>query len=1010
MRIRKLFVEVTTKWVGEAKLKAVKVAGDAAAATLRQLSDVADGVAGRSERAAKALADVARAARSVGTSLSGGSGGSTRRSNPEAAAARTAEQGRRNEEVRQRRVAREEERQQREANRRTRTRPAGGGSQRPAADPLDSIVKASAAQGGLEVGSIAITSATKALGPLASASDKAKARISDLTAQVERNRKEMAALKAQAIQTGDADGTLAKRMQGLSVATLDATTKLSGARRELRGIDGGLLGAIKSASVFSGGMAGLVSVAGSFVAQGLERVISGIAAGFASAVTQAMDFQTAFVGVAKVARGLDATPVGLAKIDAGIKATSRSLGVMPDQVADLAAQLTAAFSDVKENDVAVDVAALTSDVTKIGGAWKVSGKQAGEFFAETSRGLGTTTTETKSLFGSINELGNKIGIDSAKIAEGLQKSAGVIKAAHLSGETGAALNATLIAAGASAEVAATGVRTFVTRLSAGETEGQVKAFAALGLSMEKVRKELTSGDVGKAEAQIRAVVKAIGGLDNDKQLETLTELFGTESLGSIGAAATAAKKLGESFDIAGDKAAAAVSVQKEFDVVTSTSAAGVDKLKANIAVLAIEVGNALLPHIDKITKFLTSEAGQEWGRQAVEKVSTAIGNFAEKLGKVWDIGTKVSTVFDKLSAVFGFLQGGIIGTSGALDIFNESLDGAFKLAQGLGDAFAALGEGRVKDAIIGLGKALLDGILEPLRILVRQVINLADAIPGVNIVPDALREFAGMGAKKIDGQDDIKEDAGGMRQGPTIPDMPAPAPSTGAGAGAVSGGVNSRERFDELAAKVRAGTGLRESERKELKSLTKELDEVRPTKAKKGRKKSDGWNEEQRKIAAEARYLHSGALAGVIDDEKLAANTAQRLGNAGSFKENFRLKNLAAAGGNPDLARLLEQGRATNDKGKLGGPTNELDKMIEDKIVNGPSALTNLGGRGADAVAGPAISTKYEYHQQAHINLGGITVEPVGDTSPERIRSAGRQVADAVVTGWKEAAIVFGNS
>ena len=60
--------------------------------------------------------------------------------------------------------------------------------------------------------------------------------------------------------------------------------------------------------------------------------------------------------------------------------------------------------------------------------------------------------------------------------------------ANISGETGAALNAVLIKTGSSAEVAATGVRTFIGRLGAGETKGQLKAFKALNIDMVELRK------------------------------------------------------------------------------------------------------------------------------------------------------------------------------------------------------------------------------------------------------------------------------------------------------------------------------------------------------------------------------------------------------------------------------------------------------------------------------------------------------------------------------------------
>ncbi len=133
---------------------------------------------------------------------------------------------------------------------------AGGGTgtarapRRAGPDPLDKAIRAAnigeSGRAGLAAGSQAINAATAALGPLASKADIAKAKIADLTAQVERNRKEMADLKRKTIEVGDADGTLAARSKGLAGAQQDVSISLQKARRELTALNGGLIATIKS--------------------------------------------------------------------------------------------------------------------------------------------------------------------------------------------------------------------------------------------------------------------------------------------------------------------------------------------------------------------------------------------------------------------------------------------------------------------------------------------------------------------------------------------------------------------------------------------------------------------------------------------------------------------------------------------------------------------------------------------------------------------------------------------
>lgn len=564
-------------------------------------------------------------------------------------------------------------------------------------DPLDKAIRAAnigeAGRAGLAAGSQAINAATAALGPLATKADIAKAKIADLTAQVERNRKEMADLKRQTIETGDSEGKLAARSAGLAAANKDVAISLTQAKRGLSEVRGGLIDNIKAAADLSNRFGVLKVAAGNMLSSAVQGIGGKIVDGLKGATTAAVDFESSLVGISKVARGTDDTAEGFARIKDGIKATSKELGVLPTEVSDLTAQLAPAFSGVKEgaSDTAVDIVALANDVTKIGVAWDITGKEAGKSFAEISSGLQLTTDQTKSLFGGINEIGNQLGVNAATLAESVQRSAGVLKGANISGETGAALNAVLIKTGSSAEVAATGVRTFIGRLGAGETKGQLKAFKALNIDMVELRKNMANGG---AEQEIKKVVDALAGLKNEERLGVLAEMFGTESIGSIGAAATATDLLATSMQIMGDKTAATTSVQKEFDRVQQTSKAKIAALKANIEVLAIEFGERLLPYINKLVEFLTSKEGQEWGAKAVEK---AVGF--------------VTMMADGVAGLVGFVSGltetlgGAAVAIGAVGLAAAALTGPFGAALAAG---MAMGAGIVsaamsaRDAILGI--------------------------------------------------------------------------------------------------------------------------------------------------------------------------------------------------------------------------------------------------------------------------------------------------------------------
>ena len=537
--------------------------------------------------------------------------------------------------------------------------PRGGAGGRPQKDPLDAAIKsaniAAAKQAGLAEGAKTVNAASTALGKVASASDKAKAAIKDLESQVSRNRKEMSRLKEQALLTGDADGTLAAKMKGLSVATGQAMLKLQDARKVLREIDGGLIDAVKSADKFRTRVTALGVAAGNLISAGVTKAASGAAGLFTGAAKSAIEFEDKMKDVKKVLpESMDATAVK--GLEEGIKEVSKKIGVMPNQVAGLTASLA------QSGIVGDELLATAEDASKLAVAFGISGEDAGEALAKLRTGLGLNREEVNSLADATNVLSNNLAATAPEIVDSLRRVGSIGKAAGLSAESVAALATSMIASGATSEVAATGTKNFITALTVGQaaTKHQRHAFAALGLDAEEVGVAMSKG--GKeAEAAIKDVVTRIGELKKSKPEEmvpVLTELFGKESIGAIGPLATNIDLLTKSFELAGDKVKTAGSVEQEFAVASKTTASAISTLKANIGVLAIELGNSLLPYINKVIEFLTSPEGKEWGKQAVAKTTAVIVG----------MGTAIQTVMgfvSKMIEQFGGLELGIasVGTA-----------------------------------------------------------------------------------------------------------------------------------------------------------------------------------------------------------------------------------------------------------------------------------------------------------------------------------------------------------
>ena len=255
---------------------------EASASLIEKAADRAGAAMARMSSGAAAVRSGVGAARAGG---GGGGGGSRSSRDPAEDALRRARQD-----------VREQERAQRQADaqRRSIERTEAAKARRSGAHERRET-QVAGRMAGLAAGAAPVNEATAALGRFASASDRAKARVEDLTSQVARNRREMADLKEQALRTGDADGTLAGKMQGLAVATGKAQVELAGARRELRKVDGGLIDSIKNAANLSGRFDALKVAAGNLISSGISRVVSGITDGLVGSAKAAMDFEKASV-------------------------------------------------------------------------------------------------------------------------------------------------------------------------------------------------------------------------------------------------------------------------------------------------------------------------------------------------------------------------------------------------------------------------------------------------------------------------------------------------------------------------------------------------------------------------------------------------------------------------------------------------------------------------------------------------------------------------------------------
>lgn len=118
--------------------------------------------------------------------------------------------------------------------------------------------------------------------------------------------------------------------------------------------------------------------------------------------------------------------------------------------------------------------------------------------------------------------------------------------------------------------------------------------------------------------------------------------------------------------------------------------------------------------------------------QVIDAISTLVTSFTDLFG-----------ITDETISYIGEIVGSVIGetVTTIFDFFSDSILRVAELIGDLGDTFDYFAEGNFLDGIKHIGQSLVDFLLEPLRFIVRELIDLADVIDS-DLVPDALRNFA----------------------------------------------------------------------------------------------------------------------------------------------------------------------------------------------------------------------------------------------------------------------------
>lgn len=326
---------------------------------------------------------------------------------------------------------------------------------------------------------------------------------------------------------------------------------------------------------------------------------AGVLVTLAAMSTSAIAFESKMADVAKVVDF--ETTAELRSMSEAIQDLSLKIPIAAEGFADIVA--AAAQSGVAKDDL-ID---FSVQAAKMGVAFDVAAGQASKTMADWRAAMGLTLDQTYALADAVNHLANNMNATAPEISEVLNRMGAVGRAAGFAETELAALAATGLSAGASAEVVGTGLNSIFATLTAGSSMSKeaAAAFKALGFEADALARSMQTD----AKGTVLQVMEAIAALPRENQLSVITSAFGQMSLKSIAPMVGNLDNLRNAFNLVGDAASFAGSMEAEYAARSATTENSIQLLRNSFNVLCITIGGYFLPVINAAAQGLSALAG-----------------------------------------------------------------------------------------------------------------------------------------------------------------------------------------------------------------------------------------------------------------------------------------------------------------------------------------------------------------------------------------------------------------
>ena len=411
-------------------------------------------------------------------------------------------------------------------------------------------------------------------------------------------------------------------------------------------------------------------------------------------VQAAVDFESAMADVAKVVDGLRDENGNLTD---SYYAMSDSIVQMSKDIPMAAEDLAAITASAGTAGIAAEeLTAFTETAAKMGVAFDTTADQAGDWMAKWRTSFSMGQEEVTALADQINYLSNNSASTASEISTIVTAVGPLGDVAGISAAQIAALGSTMVGVGVQQDVAATGIRKLATTMVAGSsaTKAQATVLQQLGLDATEMAQRMQTD----AEGAILTFLEAVSKLPEAEQAAALKNYFGQESVGAIAPLLTNLDVLRERFEMVADAQLYAGSMDAEYAARAATTANNIQLYENRIAALKIQIGDYLLPVVNKV--LAAASTGLDW---LSDKIASAEGTVSGFIGTVQSkalaiftmIRPKLESIGVKAQEIFTVLSGQLTAAFEAVQptlnwIIDTALPTAISAVLDLVDAFGSV--------------------------------------------------------------------------------------------------------------------------------------------------------------------------------------------------------------------------------------------------------------------------------------------------------------------------------